>query len=163
MTGTPKAPNTPQNPRVGSRLRSAGQQSGIDFTGKCDFVPNTIRAHVLLELALAISPAIQDLIQERLFYAYFTGGEDVNDVNNLVTWATEAKMDGAAVRSALEGSGFAEAAQGAMQQAQSARQQCAGFSGVPYWYFNGDKHNGFSGAIPAQSLLKIFAQIAARQ
>ena len=37
--------------RVNPRLKSAGQAVGIDFTGKCDRYPNTLRAHALLEYA----------------------------------------------------------------------------------------------------------------
>jgi predicted DsbA family dithiol-disulfide isomerase len=34
--GVLKAPDTPDNPRVGARMKGAGQAVGIDFTGKCD-------------------------------------------------------------------------------------------------------------------------------
>lgn len=34
--GIEKAPNTPDNPRVGARMKQAGASVGIDFTGKCD-------------------------------------------------------------------------------------------------------------------------------
>jgi hypothetical protein len=34
--GIEKAPNTPDNPRVGARMKKAGASVGIDFTGKCD-------------------------------------------------------------------------------------------------------------------------------
>ena len=34
--GIEKAPNTPDNPRVGVRMKQAGESVGINFTGKCD-------------------------------------------------------------------------------------------------------------------------------
>ena len=33
------------------RLKAVGQAVGIEFTGKCDRYPNTLRAHALLEYA----------------------------------------------------------------------------------------------------------------
>ena len=53
--GAPKAPSTPENPRVGQRLKAAGQAVGIDFTGKTDRTPNTLSAHTLLDYAATTS------------------------------------------------------------------------------------------------------------
>merc|ERR1712125_284423 len=50
--GIPKPPNTPDNPRVGARMKAAGKAVGINFTGKCDKSPNTMLAHCLLEYVL---------------------------------------------------------------------------------------------------------------
>ena len=47
--GQPKAPDTPDNPRVGARLKQAGASSGVNFTGKTDRTPNTMRAHALVK------------------------------------------------------------------------------------------------------------------
>jgi hypothetical protein len=65
--GIPKPLDTPDNPRVPPRLRAAGQAVGLNFTGKCDRAPNTLKAHVLLSfcaqqvlLTLAL-PAIRTL------------------------------------------------------------------------------------------------------
>eukprot|EP00615_Pteridomonas_danica_P018520 CAMPEP_0114407662 /NCGR_PEP_ID=MMETSP0102-20121206/22093_1 /TAXON_ID=38822 ORGANISM="Pteridomonas danica, Strain PT" /NCGR_SAMPLE_ID=MMETSP0102 /ASSEMBLY_ACC=CAM_ASM_000212 /LENGTH=49 /DNA_ID=CAMNT_0001574207 /DNA_START=194 /DNA_END=343 /DNA_ORIENTATION=+ len=43
--GTPKSPATPDNPRVGTRLKNAGLNSNINFTGLTDRAPNSIEAH----------------------------------------------------------------------------------------------------------------------
>ena len=42
--GVLKAPDTPDNPRVGQRMREMGEANGIKFTGKCDRSPNTLLA-----------------------------------------------------------------------------------------------------------------------
>ena len=49
LEGTPKAPDTPDNPRVGTRMKQAGAAVGIDFTGKCDRAPNSVGAHTLIK------------------------------------------------------------------------------------------------------------------
>ena len=49
LEGTPKAPDTPDNPRVGARMKQAGATVGIDFTGKCDRAPNSVGAHTLIK------------------------------------------------------------------------------------------------------------------
>ena len=54
-------------PRVPSQLKNAGAKVGIDFTGACDRVPNTIAAHILLGLAGEISHQVQNNLQEQLF------------------------------------------------------------------------------------------------
>ena len=54
--------------RVSPRLKSAGQSVGIDFTGKCDRAPNTLKAHALLEYAKTTNGgALQNDLQEALF------------------------------------------------------------------------------------------------
>ena len=50
--GVAKPPNTPDNPRVGARMKAAGAAAGIDFTGKTDRAPNSVRAHAVLDYAL---------------------------------------------------------------------------------------------------------------
>ena len=47
--GTPKAPDTPDNPRVGARLKAAGAAAGVNFTGKTDRSPNSSKAHALVK------------------------------------------------------------------------------------------------------------------
>lgn len=79
--GLAKPPNTTDNPRVGKFLKSQGIAVGIDFTGKCDVVPNTTRAHVLMSL---VSGEKQPELAEKLFHCYFTAGDDVNNIDTLV-------------------------------------------------------------------------------
>lgn len=46
--GVAKPPDTPDNPRVGQRMKAMGAADGINFTGKCDRSPNTLLSHVLM-------------------------------------------------------------------------------------------------------------------
>jgi len=93
MEGKPKAPDTPNNPRVGSRLKAAGASVGINFTGKTDRTPNTLLGHALLEHTLEKHGwKKQNEVQEALFQAYFTDGV-FPDENNLISIANEHGVD----------------------------------------------------------------------
>jgi predicted DsbA family dithiol-disulfide isomerase len=81
LAGTPKAPDSASNPRVGQRLKQAGAAVGIDFTGATDRAPNTVMAHALSEYAGrqeggegAKNRGLQNRLMEVLFRQYFTDG-----------------------------------------------------------------------------------------
>ena len=70
-----KPPNTPDNPRVGRHLKTAGEAVRINFTGLTDRSPNTLVSHALLEYALEKhGQKKQNEVQEALFQGYFTDG-----------------------------------------------------------------------------------------
>ena len=144
------------NPRVGARLKQAGAAVGIDFTGACDVRPNTLRAHALLDLAMKVSPQVQNAVAEKLFHAYFTAGDDVSDVGNLTRWARECGMDDTQVQASLTGPHSRALFEHVMQEASQVRHRASrNFSGVPYFSFNGNHASGFSGAVPAAQLVRI--------
>lgn len=154
--GKAKAPNTPDNPRVGARLKAAGQSAGVNFTGKCDRYPNTVRAHMLTDMAKG-NPK-QDVLATRLLEAYFTHGDDVANVENLVKWGVElCGLDAGAIRSRVSD----DMAFAAAQKTFVTGQRAAGVSGVPYFFFNGEDY-GISGAQNPESFVEIFAQVAAK-
>ena len=154
--GTPKAPDAPDNPRVGARLKQAGSSVGIDFTGKCDRAPNTTQAHALLEFALQSEEAggeegLQNRLMEVLFRQYFTDG---------------AYPDTAALRAAAEEVGGLDANAAmafcedetnweVIRKADMGYKQ-AGIQGVPYFVVNGA--GVFSGAQPPSELVQAFEE-----
>eukprot|EP00937_MAST-01D_sp_MAST-1D-sp2_P006548 g6548.t1 len=153
--GRPKAPNTPDNPRVGARLKQAGQAVDIDFTGACDTTPNTVQAHALLEYVLERhGSAAQNAVQEALFRAYFTDGVCPMGADTLAQlaaaavpeWSEEAV---AAVRQYLK-SGEGEAK--AMSRARSMSKN--GIRGVPFFFVNGEA--AFSGAQHEDAFVDVF-------
>ena len=93
VEGVLKAKDTPENPRVGARLKQAGLSVGIDFTGKCDRFPNSVLAHRLMEwVEKKNGSAVQNRLAEGLFYMYFTAGLYPN-VENLVKEAEKVGLD----------------------------------------------------------------------
>lgn len=153
--GVEKAPNTPDNPRVGARMKQAGEAVGINFTGACDRAPNSLYAHCLLSYAgKQFGPKVQDAMQERLFKAYFTDGIYPN-IDNLVQLAKEVgePFSEGEVRRVLE-SGELEAE--VTREAQELSQRQRG-QGVPFFYFN-DKP-AFAGAQDPSTFIQVFEQI----
>lgn len=155
LEGTPKAPNTPDNPRVGARLRQVGEENGINFTGLCDAYPNTVRAHLLTEMAL--DSGKQDAVATKCLQAYFTDGEDVNDIDNLVKWGTElAGLNEDKIRIAMKDQDLFEKTKRTIVEQQRSQ----GVSGVPYFFFNGQP--GFSGAQDPATFIRVFKQVAGK-
>jgi len=141
--GTPKSPATPDNPRVGTRLKNAGLNSNINFTGLTDRAPNSIEAHTLLKYYE--NHPLQNNLMEIIFRHYFTDGK-YPDSNHLLEALNESQMPN--IDKAIEFSKSNENRQLVRQEALSYSQQ--GISGVPYFIFN--KRPTFSGAQPPSSM-----------
>jgi len=140
-------PGGPGPHQVNSRLREVGEQAGVNFTGLCPRFPNTVKAHCLLTFVLETQGAVaQNKVQEILFRHYFTDGL-YPDINNLVAAAEEAGLDGEPVRHMLDERIYEQRV-----TAEAAEASRSGVSGVPFFSFNGQA--GFSGAQPAEALLK---------
>lgn len=142
LEGTPKPPDTPDNPRVGARMKAAGAAVGINFTGRCDRAPNTVRAHALLKYFEG-KPE-QNNLQEILFRQYFTDGL-YPDSTNLRAAAEEAGANSLDKVMTYVASNDAQKAV-KVEAAEYSRQ---GVNGVPFFIFNGEPQ--FSGAQPVQS------------
>lgn len=155
LSGTAKEPSTPDNPRVGARLRAAGQAVGIDFTGKTDRTPNTLASHTLLQYAGEHEGfAKQNELQEILFRKYFTDGI-FPDSQSLATAAEEAGLD------VQEAMAYAEdPVNQALVSQEAISASASGVNSVPYFKFNGAP--AFSGAQPPELFLKVIAHAMAR-
>jgi len=149
--GKEKAPDTPDNPRVGARLKAAGKTVGIDFTGKTDRYPNSVLAHTLLAFALQNKGEdVQNQLSEVLFRHYFTDGLYPN-VSNLVLAAQEVGFDEQQARVSLN-----DAALQTQVKREAQEYSSGGVSGVPYFFINGNR--AFSGAQDPSTFLGAFEQ-----
>jgi len=152
--GTPKAPDTPDNPRVGARLKAAGLASGVNFTGKTDRTPNPTRAHTLVKF-LEGRPALQDALMAVVFRHYFTDGK-YPDAVHLREAATEVGLGGDDLDAACV---FME---DKAQQEATRREALAysrgGVRGVPFFSFG--RNPGFSGAQPPAVLKRAILEAA---
>ena len=153
--GRAKAPDTPDNPRVGTRLKGAGQAVGIDFTGACSTTPNTLGAHSMLEYVLAKhGDTAQNELAEALFQAYFTDGICPMGVETLITLLGAVKSVAVDTEDAHKHLEASEAAGFAQVRRSAAAMSQAGIHGVPAFFINGQF--AFSGAQPEQHFLEIF-------
>lgn len=147
--GIQKAPETPGNSRVGSRLKAAGQAVGIDFTGKCDVYPRTVLAHTLMEYAGEEKDGIkQDDLQEVLFRHYFTDGL-APTTENLLKAAAEVGLDVDAAKAFISDRKHQK-----MAFDRAIFWSSQGVSGVPTFYING--RQTFSGAQDTAAFSKMF-------
>ena len=161
--GVPKSDPTPAS-RVSKRLKLAGQDVGIDFTGLTDRTPNTALFHAAIKYIQdeqKMSPAKVTAFHEAVFEGYFTLGE-FPDQSGLLKAASRVENEhGSLVKTMedfLQDSKKLEALKyEVMQEAQAA--SYAGVSGVPTFSINGKTL--FSGAQPVEifeNVLKEFAQ-----
>ncbi|MGI3778398.1 MAG: DsbA family oxidoreductase [Janthinobacterium lividum] len=105
--------------------------------------PSTVDAHRLT--ALAARSGRQDALVERLFAAYFAGGQDISDHAVLLACADAAGLPHAEAAACLAGDeGRAEVL------AEDAGFRAAGLSGVPTFILEG--HVLFSGALPSDTM-----------
>ena len=76
-------------------MHAVGEGEGLDLNiAEARCTGTTRRAHRVLELAHRIGgPALQDVVAERLFRAYFTESRDIADEPSLIELAAEAGMD----------------------------------------------------------------------
>jgi len=136
--------------RVPARLKQVGQQAGIDFSGKTDRYPNTIKAHTLLQYAEEQEPIKQNGLQEILFRHYFTDGLYPDDTN-LRLAAEEAQLD---VQRAM--AAVADPAQRQQAEAAALKNSRSGINGVPFFFVNGQPLG--SGAQPPETFVEVFQQ-----
>jgi len=111
---------------------------------------NTVKAHELLHFAKAHGR--QHEVAERLMSAYFTEGRHVGRIDELVTLAVEAGLDGDAARASLESGEFLDAV-----RADQAQAVAYGIQGVPFFVIDGKY--GVSGAQPAEAFSQILRQV----
>ncbi|GAA1835404.1 DsbA family oxidoreductase [Agromyces salentinus] len=111
----------------------------------------TLKAHELLHFAKANGKQLE--LKERLLKAYFVEGGRVNRIDELVGFAEEVGLDGAAAREALESGRYADGVQADIAQAGAY-----GINGVPFFVIDGKY--GISGAQPAEVFSQAISQVA---
>lgn len=153
LTETPKS----MNEHLGSRfspeqltqmheqLAARGAEHGVNFNFDRSLIVNTHKAHELSHLAAAEGKGHDMTL--RLFSAHFTDGVNVADIDELVRIATEAGLDTATTREALEQGAYTEAVKADIAQARQM-----GITGVPFFVFAGKY--AVSGAQPKEMFLQ---------
>lgn len=151
--GVEKSPNVEE--RVPPRLKQIGLQVGIEFTGKTDRTPNTLKAHTLLKYALEQSKQrkdggeLQNRLAEALFRMYFTDGKFVGAMDVLKQAAKEVGLDEEEAAKYVNDDENQE--QVRREVIQDSKQS---ISGVPTFFIDGVR--AFSGAQPPETFLSFF-------
>lgn len=110
---------------------------GLAYRMEQVIIGSSFDAHRLIQLAKTLGK--DDVIEERLFRAYFTEGVHLADHTNLVRLAVEAGLPGEEVVAMLVSSRFTEEV-----RADELEAQRLGIRGVPYFVI--DRRYGVSGA-----------------
>lgn len=132
--------------QLDARVRETGRQAGIEF--RHDLMartPNSFRGHVLLAAALRQGPEVQNQVAERLFTGYFTRGEDVGDVEVLLSVAHECGVEAVTKPEHLDDAALSEYVRA---EERSARDR--GVQGVPLISYDGRVVS--AGAAPEETL-----------
>lgn len=142
---------------IQERLTMLGAAAGIDYRfDRISRMPNTRAAHALAALA----GERQGAVVEGLFRAYFEQGRDVGDLAVLAAVASDAGLDGAALRPRL-----AAAEAYASVAAEEREAQRLGITGVPFfvfagrWAVSGAQESGALGA----AIDQVVAELAREQ
>ena len=130
-------------------LTAMAEQEGLDFHFDLAQRANTFDAHRLLHYALEVGA--QEVLEERLFRAYFTEGAPIGDRGTLVRLAEEVGLDGASCAEILETERY-----GAEVRADEADARALGASGVPFFVI--DRQYGISGAQSAETILAVLEE-----
>lgn len=132
-----------------ARMERLADLEGLEYhLTDAGLTGNTLDAHQLLQLGKA--RGIQDAVIERLYRAYFTEQRSVFDRDSLITLATEAGLDEAEVRDALERDAYADAVAADIREARSL-----GVSGVPFFVIG---RYGVSGAQAADVFVEALSR-----
>lgn len=131
-------------------VTEAGKRSGVTFHfDKVTRMPNTYASHVLIKLA---SDEQATRLVEAIYQAYFEEGQDIGNVDVLVSIASAVGMDAEEVRKAIDSDQVREEIQEDLALAGQIQ-----ITGVPFFVF--DNQLALSGAHPVENFHKAFEQI----
>lgn len=132
-----------------AHLKQSGAQAGIEFNQEKAIPVNTFRAHRLIHFAQQRGKGND--MEEALFHAHFTGGQNVGDVETLATLAAETGLDKKEVTDFLHTEAQTEAVNKDIEEAQQL-----GISGVPFFVL--DRKYAVSGAQPVAAFVGALTQ-----
>lgn len=132
------------------QMAASAAQVGLAYNFERAVPTNTYLGHQLLHLAT--KHGVNDATKERLFRAYYTEGQDLNDLDTLVQLGTEVGLDAKETRAALQAGTYATAVRSDEQQAQQI-----GVRGVPFFVFD-DKY-AVSGAQPTELFSEVLDKV----
>jgi predicted DsbA family dithiol-disulfide isomerase len=136
--------------RMHDRLADAAAELGLQYRFDAAVIANTFDAHRLTHLAR--EHGRQELVEERLFAAYFTEGRNIGSHETLAELAEEAGLDPAEARGMLASARFADEVRYDVMEAQEL-----GADGVPFFLFN--RAVSVSGAQPSELFLEVLRSI----
>lgn len=122
---------------------------GLEYHFEKAVVANSFNAHRFSHFAKQNGK--QNEVEELLFHAYFTLGQNTDDMNVLLQIGADAGLDGAALKAAMNSSAYADDVKRDENEAQRL-----GINGVPFFLF--DRKMAVSGAQDSQIFARALDQ-----
>jgi predicted DsbA family dithiol-disulfide isomerase len=130
---------------MGGHAAQMASSVGLNLNFDKSVVANSFNSHRLIHFAKA--NGLQHEMKERLFKAYFTEGENIDDIEILISLGKEIGLNSEELKTVLESEKYAEAVRNDVQESQQL-----GVTGVPFFVF--DRKYAISGAQPATAFLE---------
>lgn len=130
-------------------LDQSGAAVGIEFRQDIAIPVNTFRAHRLIHLAQSHGKGNE--MEEALFFAHFTAGKNVGDLEVLTELATSIGLNKEEVVALLQSDEQTQEVKNDIEEAQAL-----GISGVPFFVV--DRKYGISGAQPIDTFAEALTQ-----
>ncbi len=127
--------------KVHNQMTETAKKEGLIYNFDKAVIANSFDAHRLIQLAKTHN--LGDVMEERLFKAYFTEGKNISDHNTLMQIGMDAGLRAVEVGEMLNSDSFATAVHEDIMQAQRL-----GVRGVPFFLL--DEQLGISGAQPVE-------------
>jgi len=126
-----------QTREITSNVVEMAKAEGLNFDFEKAVVANTRNAHRLIHFAKESGKG--DAMKERLLFAYFSEGKNIDDFDTLVELGEEQGLQEEEIREVLESARFDEAVDGDIYESRQL-----GIKGVPFFVL--DRKYGISGA-----------------
>ncbi len=139
-----------QAKQLNQHVTNMAKEVGLDYHFEKAIPNNTLLAHQLIHFAKHHGK--QNEMKERLLQAYFTKGEDIGDIHQLVQIAKELGLDEKEAMESLNSNAF----NGEIELDQYHAQQI-GVRGVPFFVFN-NKY-AISGAQPETAFAELIEKV----
>jgi len=146
------------------QLKSEGRKDGANF-GNWKWWPHTSKAHQLIQYCKTKKIASTDRLNALLFRAEYEDGQNISEVDVLVSIGQEAASESGVSIDANELTNYLAKNEGKakVDQEISGGRQNYGISSVPYFIISGDSSSrpyGLSGAQSSETFLEIFEELA---
>lgn len=115
--------------RVHAQVTQTAKEVGLDYNFDKTVIAASFDAHRLIQLAKTQNLA--DVVEERLFKAYFTEGKDISDHETLLALGAEAGIDPDVIQQMLSSNAYSKEVRNDEAEAESI-----GVNGVPFFVFN---------------------------
>jgi protein disulfide-isomerase len=126
------------------------KNSGLDFHFEKAIMANSFNAHRLLHLAKKHNKSNE--LEELLFKAYLTDGQNINDLETLTNLGIQVGLDGIEIETVLHSDTYATAVKEDIEMAQNI-----GVQGVPFFVF--DNKYAVSGAQHVETFVKTLEKV----